>query len=70
MFRDDRPILYVYEDNLDRVGLARSIARSISDISQDSSIVIGIARAWGSGKTSVVNLVREELQQLADCFLD
>lgn len=70
MFRDDRPILYVYEDNLDRVGLARSIARSISDISQDSSIVIGIAGAWGSGKTSVVNLVREELQQLADCFLD
>lgn len=65
MFRDDRPILHAREDSLDRMDLARNIARAIADISQDSSIVIGVAGPWGSGKTSVINLVCEELRQLA-----
>jgi predicted KAP-like P-loop ATPase len=58
----DYPIKSEKEDLLRRGPLARRVASLISDFRGDESFVIGIDGAWGSGKTSFVNLVLEQLR--------
>jgi predicted KAP-like P-loop ATPase len=57
----DYPIRFKTEDLLRRVPLAEKVASLILDFQGEESFVIGIDGAWGSGKTSFVNLVLEQL---------
>lgn len=58
----DTPISKAGEDTLGRGGFVRSAARAISDSwSQEESTVIGLIGPWGSGKTSLINLIESEL---------
>ena len=53
----------------DRYGfktIADNIARSVLSLPQDASNVIGIEGAWGSGKTSLLNLILKSLNQTKD----
>lgn len=53
----------------DRYGfkaIADNIARSVLSLPQDASNVIGIEGAWGSGKTSLLNLILTSLNQTKD----
>jgi predicted KAP-like P-loop ATPase len=55
---DDRPIQTAAEDRLGRVHLSESIAR---DLQRPASMVAAVIGPWGSGKTSVLNLVKFKL---------
>ncbi|UQA61762.1 KAP family P-loop NTPase fold protein [Polyangium aurulentum] len=57
----DRPIRKKVDDKLGRDKFAHSIAAQIQLAPRGDSFVIGIVGPWGSGKTSILNLVEEEL---------
>src|ERR1051326_5957121 len=58
----DNPIPNKEKDALHRLPFAQHIARMISDFKDSDSLVIGIEGEWGAGKTSVINLIVEELR--------
>lgn len=60
-FSADRPITSKDDDRLNRAGFASALAESISSWDGSDSVVIGLCGEWGSGKTSLVNMVRESL---------
>lgn len=63
MITTDQPINKAEQDKLKRLPLAKRIAEIISryEDKNKESFVIGIDGAWGSGKTSFVNLILQEL---------
>lgn len=61
MFSADRPIEKREEDQLDRAKFAESIAAAIKSWTAKDSLVVGLYGPWGSGKSSVVNMVVESL---------
>ncbi|EKD70310.1 MAG: KAP family P-loop protein [uncultured bacterium] len=70
MFDADRPILSSEQDRLNRSQFAKYLARSLLDHHDPESLVVGLYGGWGSGKTSVLNLVLEELNFAASNMLD
>ena len=63
VWRDDA-IRHRSEDTLDRDQLARRVANLITKThSWESSLVFGITGPWGSGKSSLIGLVRECLEE-------
>ena len=65
MFRGDQPIISPADDALGRDSFARSLAQAILDYDSKDNLVIGLFGAWGSGKTSVINMVISYLQSLS-----
>ncbi len=63
-FSDDRPIVTAADDLLGRAPFAKRIAKAVSNWKGNDSLVIGLMGEWGSGKTSVANMVIEELRKL------
>lgn len=61
MFDADRPILKSDQDRLNRALFARYLARCMLDHKDPESLVVGLYGGWGVGKTSIINLVVEEL---------
>ena len=61
MFDADRPITKTEQDKLDRSTFAKYLARCMLDHQEPDSLVVGLYGGWGVGKTSVINLVVEEL---------
>jgi predicted KAP-like P-loop ATPase len=59
----DQPISSSTQDRLNRTGFAGEIAKAILGLKTEESLVIGIHGAWGTGKTSLLNLIREQLEQ-------
>ena len=58
----DVPITHKNQDCLHRFTFARDLAKVIKEMPKmPSPYVIGLYGRWGEGKTSVLNLVREEL---------
>ena len=57
----DRPILGADEDELGRAPFAASLAEAVAGWQGQDSLVIGLYGSWGSGKTSVKNMVFEAL---------
>ena len=63
MFSSDRPISKSSEDLLGRYAFSKRMATAIANLATGDSTVVGLYGAWGSGKTSVINMVEEELEQ-------
>ncbi|MCP4374409.1 MAG: AAA family ATPase [Deltaproteobacteria bacterium] len=61
MFRPDQPIQSKKEDVLGRNSFAQSLGEAILNYKEQDSLVIGLFGAWGSGKTSIVNMVLEHI---------
>ena len=61
-FHDDSPISNPNEDVLNYGVFAKSIARCILGIRNANGGAIAIHGPWGAGKSSVINLVRHELE--------
>lgn len=57
----DRAILTLEEDRLGHGRLARELVRSVQ-VLQAEGIVVGVQGPWGSGKSSLLNLVEEQAQ--------
>lgn len=70
MFDSDRPIQNHFEDRLGRVMFSRYLARCMLDHQEKDNLVIGLYGGWGVGKTSIINLVLEELQIASNNSLD
>lgn len=62
--RGDRALSPGNEDKLGFRDVAKQIAISLVDQASDDGLVIGIEGAWGSGKSSLLSLVEDELGQL------
>jgi len=65
----DKPIVLPEEDILGFNPLAKVIADSISRMNKPEGTVIAVNGPWGSGKSSVVNLVRHHLSKTGDVTL-
>ncbi|MCB2153701.1 KAP family NTPase [bacterium] len=66
MLKEEVPIRGKAEDLLGRYHFAEGLASALSGWSGDESIVVGLCGEWGSGKTSIINLVLEELDGLPE----
>ncbi|UKJ23768.1 KAP family NTPase (plasmid) [Enterobacter mori] len=56
------PVLKTEDDRYGYTAIAEGLARSISALDENVSTVIGIEGQWGSGKTSLLNLLTEQLK--------
>ena len=59
----DRPIQNSTEDRFGRWHFAQRIAQVIAKREESSSIIVGVHAPWGEGKTSVLNMIIQELKQ-------
>ncbi len=66
----DNPIRRPEDDALGRVVVARAFAQQVLRLDTTEGVVVGVLGAWGSGKTSFVNLARIEFQQAGVPILD
>jgi len=62
MIYNDYPITNSEFDKLGRTTFAKRVAKSIFSYKENDSIVIGICGEWGSGKTSALNLIEQEIR--------
>lgn len=58
----DNPIVSKVDDELDRGTVAEGIARDLRTVDAGDGYVTALMGPWGSGKTSLVNLVKAELK--------
>jgi len=61
VFDADRPIISSSQDRLNRSLFAKYLARCMLDHKDPESLVVGLYGGWGVGKTSLINMVLEEL---------
>jgi predicted KAP-like P-loop ATPase len=61
-FSSDRPIETARADALGRSGFSARLAQSIGAWDGRDSLVIALHGGWGTGKTSVKNMVLEKLR--------
>jgi predicted KAP-like P-loop ATPase len=61
MFTPDRPIESEKDDILGRASFARALGDAIITYKHTDSLVIGLYGAWGSGKTSIINMALEHI---------
>jgi predicted KAP-like P-loop ATPase len=66
----DNPIKTSADDALGRAALAKSFSRQVLDLDASQGLVVGVLGAWGSGKTSFVNLARADLADAEVPVLD
>ena len=62
-FSADRPIISKEEDVLNRSSFAESLATAIRNWREKDSLVIALYGPWGSGKSSIKNMVLESLRE-------
>jgi predicted KAP-like P-loop ATPase len=66
----DNPIRDSSNDGLGRNNAARSFAANVLALDASEGVVVGVLGAWGSGKTSFINLARAEFKKAKVPILD
>lgn len=66
MFKDDCPISSREDDKLNRRNFAESLAKAITYYKNDNCLTISLMGKWGSGKTSIINMVTDYLNNEAE----
>ena len=61
MFLDDAPIQKKENDLLNRSDFATKIGQAILNINTENGLCIGLFGPWGSGKTSILHMILEEI---------
>ena len=70
MLSSDKPISTREEDFLNRKVFAQNISKAIESYEKNSdSLTIGLYGKWGSGKTSIVNMIVEALETNNDIIV-
>lgn len=62
----DKPIECENQDLLHRSNFAKHFAKDIVMLSDSNNFTIALNGSWGSGKTSLLNLVKNEIIKLRD----
>ena len=68
-FSSDQPISSKSEDSLGRASFALRIAETIANRKDESSVAIGLYGVWGDGKTSVLKMMQEYLDEIDDVIV-
>ena len=58
----DAPITSTVDDTLGRAPVAHDFAASIRELDASQGLVIGVLGPWGHGKSSFINLMREQFK--------
>lgn len=66
----DNPIRHPGDDALGRVPASQSFARHVLSLDAREGVVVGVLGPWGSGKTSFINLARDEFDRAGVPVLD
>lgn len=66
MFNTDKPINKMSEDKLGRSSFAKQLANAIMQFKTKDNYAISLQGKWGCGKTSVLNMVVEEIKEISD----
>jgi predicted KAP-like P-loop ATPase len=66
MFKADQPIESSKDDILGRASFAQALGEAILSYKEKDSIVIGLFGAWGSGKTSIINMALEHIETISE----
>lgn len=66
MFLTDKPINGKIDDKLNRTEFSKKLAQAILSYTKIDNFTIGLCGEWGSGKTSVINMVVEEIENLTE----
>ena len=65
MFKTDQPIESSKDDILGRASFAQALGEAILSYKEKDSIVNGLFGAWGSGKTSIINMALEHMELIS-----
>ena len=65
-FATDQPIKSKSSDRFNRASFAARISETIATRVDSSSIVIGVYGPWGDGKTSLLEMMEEDLQRFSN----
>lgn len=63
MYYSDKPILSKKEDFLKRKYFAELVAKSLENLNSQDTFTIGLHGQWGTGETSLVNMILEEIKE-------
>ena len=66
MISPDLPITKSEEDVLNRSNFAKNLAQAVIQCTFPTSFSIGLYGKWGSGKTSLLNMVIEEIENIEE----
>ena len=64
-YNTDKPIEKQEDDLLGRVSFSNQLGKAIYGHEEKSSLVIGLFGEWGTGKTSIINMVENEILRLS-----
>ena len=64
MIYADKPISSSAEDKLGRKNFANQLANTLVNLDSDDTFTVGLFGKWGCGKTSSVNMVLKEIEQI------
>ena len=70
MIRGDNPITRPEDDVIGRTAAATEFARNVLEFDASEGAVVGVLGPWGTGKTSFINLARQEFQKADVPILD
>lgn len=65
MFYSDKPIMTKDKDCLNRTTFSKQIAKAILSYTKIDNFTISLCGKWGTGKTSIINMVIEEIEKLS-----
>lgn len=66
MFHSDQPIDKKEYDCLNRTEFSKQLAKAILSYTKNDNFAISLCGKWGSGKTSILNMVIEEIGNLSN----
>lgn len=65
MFASDKPIGKLEDDKLNRKSFSEYLAKAILSYVNQDNFTISLCGKWGSGKTSIINMVIDSIQKMA-----
>ncbi len=63
MFNSDKPITKIEDDVLNRGNFSKQLAHAILAYTKTDNFVISLCGRWESGKTSILNMVLDEIEK-------
>ena len=65
MYYSDKPIESCEADQLGRAQFSKNLAKSLLNLKSSETFTVGLYGKWGSGKTSVLNMIQQEIEHLS-----